>query len=122
MFSEQDKDALIDSLGDTVLKEYQNSGYEITTEILRISDAGIQADFKVLTEDEICKMISADSLEPNHPTYLCVRNLIKTGSGDYLNISCLSCLPYGGGGVMGIDILKRNDSFMVTHKGFSNIN
>ena len=43
MFSEQDKDDLINSLGETVLKEYQNSGYEITTEIIKISDEGIEA-------------------------------------------------------------------------------
>jgi hypothetical protein len=43
MFDEMDKDDLISSLGDTVLKEYQNSGYEITTEIIKISDEGIEA-------------------------------------------------------------------------------
>lgn len=79
-------------------------------------------NFKVLSKDEICKMIRADSLEQNHPNYLCVDNLMRKGSGYYLNISSLSCVPFGGGGVMGIDILKRNDSFIVIHKGFSNIN
>ena len=67
-------------------------------------------------------MIRSDSLEQVHPNYLCVHNLAKNDSGYYLNISSLSCLPYAGGGVMGIDILKRNDSFIVVHKGFSNIN
>jgi len=42
MFNEQDKDELINALGETVLKEYRNSGYEISTEILKISNAGIE--------------------------------------------------------------------------------
>jgi hypothetical protein len=79
-------------------------------------------NFKVLPEDQICKIIRFDTLEQVHPNYLCVHNLAKTDSGYYMNISSLSCLPYAGGGVMGIDILKRNDSFIVLHKGFSSIN
>ncbi len=42
MFNEKDKDELINALGETVLKEYQTSGYEISTEILKISNAGIE--------------------------------------------------------------------------------
>ena len=79
-------------------------------------------NFKVLSKEEICKMISADSLEQDHPNYLCVNNLMKNDSGYYLNIGSLSCVPFGGGGIMGIDISKRNDSFVVIHKGFSNVN
>lgn len=43
MFSLQDKDLLIDSLGSTVVKEYNESGYEITKEIIEISDNGVKA-------------------------------------------------------------------------------
>jgi hypothetical protein len=43
MFSLQDKDILIDLLGATVVKEYNESGYEITKEIIEISDDGINA-------------------------------------------------------------------------------
>lgn len=43
MFNEKDKDELIPLLGQAVLKEYQESGYEITTEIIKISDDGIEA-------------------------------------------------------------------------------
>lgn len=43
MFGEKDKDDLINALGKTVLNEYQHSGYEITTEIIKFSDDGIEA-------------------------------------------------------------------------------
>lgn len=43
MFSSLDKDILIDALGATVVKEYKESGYEITKEIIEISDSGIEA-------------------------------------------------------------------------------
>lgn len=42
MFSDKDKNELINSLGETVLNEYNSSGYEITTEILKLSDNGIE--------------------------------------------------------------------------------
>jgi len=42
MFGEKDKDELVNSLGATVLEEYKNSGYEITTEIIKISENGIE--------------------------------------------------------------------------------
>ena len=43
MFSVQDKDRIIESLGATVIKEYNESGYEITKEIIEISDSGVNA-------------------------------------------------------------------------------
>ena len=46
MFNDQDKDELIGLLGQTVLNEYQQSGYEITTEIIKISEDGIEAIVK----------------------------------------------------------------------------
>lgn len=46
LFSETDKDELIGSLGEVVLKEYDSSGYEITTEVLKISDEGIESIWK----------------------------------------------------------------------------
>ncbi len=79
-------------------------------------------NFKVLAKEQICKIINADSLAQNQPNYLSVSNLMKTDSGYYLNIGSLSCIPFGGGGIVGMDISKRNDTFIVIHKGFSNVN
>ncbi len=42
IISEKDKD-LLNRLEDTIREEYRNSGYPITTEVLRISDDGIKA-------------------------------------------------------------------------------
>lgn len=36
-------DGIVERLGSTVVKEYRGSGYPITTEVLRIDDAGIEA-------------------------------------------------------------------------------
>jgi len=43
IFSEKDSKFFMDRLGSTVLKEYKESGYPITKEILKISDGGIEA-------------------------------------------------------------------------------
>jgi len=43
IFSASDKDKLINELGQTVVKEYNESGYEITKEIIKISYDGIEA-------------------------------------------------------------------------------
>lgn len=50
IFSERDKPRLTELLADTVIKEYQEGGYEITSEIIRISDDGIQAVGKYKTD------------------------------------------------------------------------
>lgn len=42
MFSIHDKDILIDSLRPIVVKEFNESGYEITKEIIEISDDGVR--------------------------------------------------------------------------------
>ena len=43
MFAEADYDFFAERLGGTVIDEFQNSGYPITTEILQCDDEGIQA-------------------------------------------------------------------------------
>jgi hypothetical protein len=50
IFSEKDFDFFANRIGTTVVKEYQNSGYPITTEILFISENGITAVGKYPTE------------------------------------------------------------------------
>jgi hypothetical protein len=50
IFSEKDKSTLTELLADTVIKAYQEQGYEITSEIIRISDVGIQAIGKYKTD------------------------------------------------------------------------
>jgi hypothetical protein len=45
-----DKSRLTELLADTVIHEYQETGYEITSEIIRISDEGIHAVGKFKTD------------------------------------------------------------------------
>ena len=50
VFSEKDKPRLIELLADIVIKAYEEGGYEITSEIIRISDEGIRAVGKFKTD------------------------------------------------------------------------
>ena len=50
VFSEKDKPRLTELLADTVIKAYEEGGYEITSEIIRISDDGIHAVGKFKTD------------------------------------------------------------------------
>jgi hypothetical protein len=50
VFSEKDKPGLIEFLADIVIKTYQEGGYEITSEIIRISDGGVHAVGKFKTD------------------------------------------------------------------------
>jgi len=43
LFSEQDFDFFVGRLGSTVVKEYKESGYPLSTEVIKISDDGIKA-------------------------------------------------------------------------------
>jgi len=96
-----------------------------TSEVLPLSLLPTNLDslnFKVLSESEICSMIYADSNLPHLPNYLMVSGFDKNDTGYVVHIGSFSCQPMGGGGAIGIYILKANDSFFVTHKGASSIN
>jgi hypothetical protein len=53
IFSEADSEYLLARLGPTVVDEYQESGYPVTTEVLRFSDEGIQAIGRYPVEGEM---------------------------------------------------------------------
>lgn len=52
LFSEADSDFFIERVGGVVIKEYNESGYPITPEILRISDEGIEAIGRYANEED----------------------------------------------------------------------
>ena len=79
-------------------------------------------NFKILPESEICSIISADSNISHLPNYLIVAGFEKTDTGYIIQVGSFSCKKYGGGGIIGIYIAKRNDSFFVKYKGSSSIN
>ena len=78
--------------------------------------------FKILTQNQICSIIRADSNIAKVPNYLYISAFEKSDNGYYINIQNRSCLPYGGGGVIGIYIAKDKDSFIVKSKMSSSIN
>ena len=57
-----------------------------------------EQNFKILTQEQICSMIEADSNFTNRPNYLNVRKFEKRDTGYYILVQSLSCLPFGGGG------------------------
>jgi hypothetical protein len=77
--------------------------------------------FKHLSEDEICTIIKGD-ISNNPPNYLCIQSFEKNDSGYKIMLASLSCLPFEGGGSMGLDIVKRNDSFFIKKKMAFSIN
>jgi hypothetical protein len=79
-------------------------------------------NFKILSRNQICSIIKADSNISEPPNYLYINTFEKSDTGYYVSIQSLSCLPYGGGGSIGIYISKDKDSFFVKKRMSSSIN
>ncbi|HEY1869427.1 MAG TPA: hypothetical protein VGG71_00145 [Chitinophagaceae bacterium] len=96
-----------------------------TSDSLSLSNLPLKIDsvfFKVLPQDQICSMISADTNINKVPNYLCIGAFEKSDTGYYINIQSRSCLPFGGGGAIGIHIVKEKDSLIVKSEMSSSIN
>ena len=78
--------------------------------------------FKILSENVICKLVLSDSLSQKHPNYLCVQAFEKSDTGYYVQLASLSCIPYGGGGSLGLYIAKQSDTFYIKKKNSTSIN
>jgi len=77
--------------------------------------------FKIMNQQEICSIISADSsLEV--PNFLILSRLEKNDSGYYTQVQSLSCRPYGSGGSLGLYFRKVKDSFIVVDRKSWSIN
>lgn len=61
----------------------------------------------------------ADSLKPNY-LYICCFE--KIDSSYSVSIQSRSVLAFGGGGSVYVDIVKRGDSFIITHTSGNSIN
>ena len=79
-------------------------------------------NFKVLPRKQICTMIKADSNISKLPNYLYLGAFEKSDTGYYVSVQSRSCLPFGGGGSIGLYISKEKDTFIVKYKTSSSIN
>lgn len=79
-------------------------------------------NFKIISHSQICFLIRADSNMERVPNFLTISSFEKSDTGYYVQIASKSCLPFGGGGIMGIYISKEKDSFIVKSKMTSSIN
>jgi hypothetical protein len=77
--------------------------------------------FKFGSYPQISALLShiADSLKPNY-LYICCFE--RTDSIYSVSVQSRSDVKFGGGGSMGIDIIKRADSFIVEHTYGNSIN
>ena len=78
--------------------------------------------FKVLSKEEICSMIVADSAMSELPNYLNVSNFEKSDTGYYVQLRSLGCLPFSGGGSLGLYFKRIGDSLTIVDRTMSSIN
>ena len=78
--------------------------------------------FKIVSKKEILLLFKNDSLGRKLPNYLIINSFEKTDSSYYIQISSWSIVPYGGGGMIGMDIISQKDTFVLKHRSISNIN
>ncbi len=78
--------------------------------------------FKVLPRQQICSTIVADSNMAELPNYLSVTRLEKSDTGYYIQVRSLSCMPYGGGGSLGLYFKKVGDTLKIVDQSASSIN
>jgi hypothetical protein len=96
-----------------------------TSDSLPLSILPINVDalkFKTLERIQICSIIRSDSGKQELPNFLFVGAFEKRNAEYYVSIQSLSCFAFGGGGVIGIIIVKEKDSFIVKDKMSSSIN
>ncbi len=85
----------------------------------RMSDT---INFKILSRKEIILLMQTESDLNKIPNYLNIGAFEKSDTSYYVSVQSLNCINFGGGGQIGIYIVKANDSFVVVNKMSSNIN
>lgn len=113
--------------GLTPLKTNYNhkDSFLFTTDFLTINllpqKSGTQI-FKILSLNEVCSLILSDSNQIQYPNYLYLRRFEVNDSGYYVSLQSLSCVPFGGGGGIGIYTNKELDSLYAKRIHRSSIN
>ena len=78
--------------------------------------------FKIVPKNKLIKTNNSKSYSKASPNYLYLRTVEKTDKGYYVSLQCLSFIPFGGGGAIGLNIVKEKDSFYVVSQQSSSIN
>ncbi len=78
--------------------------------------------FKILPLHQVYSTIVSDSDQIQFPNYLYLRRFEVSDSGYYISLQSLSCVPFGGGGGIGIYTNKELDSLYAKHIHRSSIN
>jgi hypothetical protein len=81
-----------------------------------------EQNFKILSQEQICLMIKEDTDISQLPNYLNVKKFEKSDTGYYIQVQSLSCLPFGGGGSLGLYFKKINDSLLIINRTSGSIN
>ena len=109
-----------------LFKKYKfNDSILLTSSALPLSILPDKADghvFKIMSQPEICSIITADSILEDVPNYLIISRLERNDSGYYTQLESLSCRPYGGGGSLGLYFKKVKDSLIVVNRSSESIN
>ena len=79
-------------------------------------------NFKILSRKEIMLLMQIESDLNKIPNYLNISAFEKSETGYYVSVQSLHCLNFGGGGQIGLYIVKTKESFLVVNKMSSNIN
>lgn len=77
-------------------------------------------NFKIVNRNDVRSLLNRDFSRQSN--YLYIRTIEKTDSNYYISIENLNCKPYGGGGAIGIYVVKVNDSLIVKKHTSSSIN
>ena len=78
--------------------------------------------FKLVKRSQICSLITHMNDSISSPNFLDISHFEKNDSCYNVYIQSLSCIPYGGGGSLGINIFKKGDSLKAHIFGSWSIN
>jgi hypothetical protein len=102
-----------------ILTEYDSIVITSDSDLLKFIPLSVDNyKFKIVCRGEACRFLKNST----NTNYLDIILIEKEDSAYYVNIQNLNCQEFGGGGSIGIYLLKIIDSFIVKKKGSTSIN
>ena len=78
--------------------------------------------FTVVPHQQICNLLSKDSLIDPERAYLEISQFENRDSLIYIQVKNLGCLPFSGGGSLALELKVRPDTLIVVRRSTSSIN